>query len=87
MSLGFKRAGFLLAAAVDNNPINVAIHKRNFAGCSTIDADLTCLSAQELLQSTGRSSSDEIAVLFGDHRRTALPRFLRGWEARFRGSS
>jgi DNA (cytosine-5)-methyltransferase 1 len=65
MSLGFKNAGFRLAAAVDNNPINVTVHKRNFARCRTVEADLTILTGAELRQEARLTAQERLAVLFG----------------------
>jgi len=44
MTLGFRQAGFRILAAVDNDPINVKLHRKNFSKCATICADVRNLS-------------------------------------------
>src|SRR4051812_21691089 len=41
MSLGFKEAGFDVRVAIDIDPINVEVHKKNFPNTETIEADLS----------------------------------------------
>ncbi|MBX3118618.1 MAG: DNA cytosine methyltransferase [Fimbriimonadaceae bacterium] len=64
MSAGFRDAGFDVRAAVDNDPINVDYHHRNFPECEAIREDLECLSAVEL-RSLAKLGRKEIHVVFG----------------------
>ncbi|HEY0159583.1 MAG TPA: DNA cytosine methyltransferase [Thermoanaerobaculia bacterium] len=65
MSLGFKTAGFRIAAAVDNNVTNVKVHKQNFRRCETITADLSTLSGADLLRHARVGTQEKLSVLFG----------------------
>jgi len=64
MSLGFEQAGFQVVAAVDNDPINVAVHQKNFPDCETLQSDLARLSGKGLRKLTKLRDS-VIDVLFG----------------------
>jgi len=44
MSLGFERAGFDVLAAVDNDPVHLAVHARNFPHTKTVCADISHLT-------------------------------------------
>jgi DNA (cytosine-5)-methyltransferase 1 len=64
MSLGFEQAGFDVVAAVDHDPVHVATYALNFPACATLQADLSCISGQELRDRTGLSDR-RIDVVFG----------------------
>lgn len=64
MSLGFEQAGFHVAAAVDNDPINLAAYKENFPNTKTLLADLSVLSGDKLREAAGLESAG-IDVVFG----------------------
>jgi DNA (cytosine-5)-methyltransferase 1 len=50
LSLGAARAGFSLALSVDNDPILSETHKTNFPGSTHLQADVSKLNGEELLQ-------------------------------------
>lgn len=64
MSLGFEQAGFDVVAAVDSDPIHIAIHLENFPNCKTLRADLSRLSGDEL-RLRASLDEEEIDVVFG----------------------
>jgi len=64
MSLGFEEAGFEVACAVDNDPLNTGAHRVNFPDCWTFTADVHGLSGDELRR-RGRLGDYEIDVVFG----------------------
>ena len=64
MSLGFERAGFEVAAAVDVDPIHVSTYARHFPDTKAVCADLTEISGEELRAEAGLQGR-EIDVLFG----------------------
>ncbi len=63
MSLGFEMAGFNVAAAVDNNDINVQTYQANFPDTPCIQADIAELTASALRKQANLSG--EVDVLFG----------------------
>jgi DNA (cytosine-5)-methyltransferase 1 len=50
MSLGFEQAGFDVLVAVDNDPVHLATHERNFPLTTTLCADVSTVCGAELLQ-------------------------------------
>ena len=64
MSLGFDRAGFRLAAAVDLSKINTNIHEKNFPNATTICEDVKNLTGAMLRRRAGLGR-EKIAVVFG----------------------
>jgi len=48
MSLGFERAGFDVLAAIDNDPVHLAVHARNFPHTNTVCADVSTLTKARL---------------------------------------
>jgi DNA (cytosine-5)-methyltransferase 1 len=64
MTLGFEQTGFHVAAAVDDDPINVKFHRHNFPRCTTIQADVRTLTAKQLRQLAGLGQKT-VHVLFG----------------------
>ncbi|HEX4136345.1 MAG TPA: DNA cytosine methyltransferase [Bryobacteraceae bacterium] len=64
LSLGFERAGFRVAAAVEYDPIHAATHEYNFPDCATI-----CRSVADIDGDYIRTHSDigkaDIDVVFG----------------------
>jgi DNA (cytosine-5)-methyltransferase 1 len=64
MTLGFEQAGFDVVAAVDNDPINVEFHRRNFPGCHTIEADVRTLTLKQLMAIAGLGQIG-VDALFG----------------------
>ena len=76
MSLGFEQAGFDIVASVEYDPVHAAVHEFNFPNTTTLCADVTKLTAEDLLEAAragfiahGRSQSEwnpqEIDVIFG----------------------
>lgn len=49
MSLGFEQAGFDVLAAVDNDPVHLAVHARNFPLTAAICEDAATTTADDLL--------------------------------------
>lgn len=64
LSLGFERAGFDIAAAVEIDPIHCATHEYNFPNCKTICASVADLNGTEI-RDLADIGSAEIAVVFG----------------------
>jgi DNA (cytosine-5)-methyltransferase 1 len=64
MSLGFKQAGFNVAAAVDFDPIHVAAHATNFPSSLSLHADVAKVSGAELLRKAGLKMGS-VDCLFG----------------------
>lgn len=64
MSLGFERAGFDVAAAVEIDPIHCATHAFNFPYCKTICRDVCDIAGSDILRLAGIDGS-EIAAVFG----------------------
>nr|WP_241503905.1 DNA (cytosine-5-)-methyltransferase [Ferruginivarius sediminum] len=64
MSLGFERAGFDVAAAVEVDPVHCATHAFNFPACKTICRSVANISGSEIrdLASIG---NQEVGVVFG----------------------
>lgn len=50
LSLGASRAGFRVAAAIDNDPIAIGSHKRNFPHTKHFTADVSHISGNDLLE-------------------------------------
>ncbi len=48
MSLGFEQAGFDVLAAVDNDPVHLAVHSRNFPYSHALCTDVSDVSAAEI---------------------------------------
>lgn len=53
MSLGFEQAGFDVLAAVDNDPVHLATYSFNFPIASTLCADISTISASDVLAAAG----------------------------------
>ena len=64
LSLGFERAGFDIAAAVEMDPIHCATHEFNFPYCTTICRNVADIDGDEIRHKAGLSDTD-IAVVFG----------------------
>lgn len=64
MSLGFEQAGFRIVTAVDVDPIHIATYSENFPDCTTIQADISELSGEEL-RSRADLDGRAIDVVFG----------------------
>ena len=64
MSLGFEQAGFGVAAAVDNDPIQVEYYNQNFPTKPAFYGDLCGLSGQEIRKEAGLKKR-KIDVVFG----------------------
>lgn len=64
MSLGFERAGFDVAAAVEIDPIHCATHAFNFPYCKTICRDVCDIAGSDILRLAGIDGS-EVAAVFG----------------------
>lgn len=54
MALGFEQAGFDVLAAVDADPIALAVHERNFPLCEPVCADLAALNSDRVLEAADR---------------------------------
>ncbi len=54
MGLGFEQAGFDVLAAVDLDPVHLAVHERNFPMCESVCGDVSELQAESLLQAARR---------------------------------
>lgn len=54
MGLGFEQAGFDVLAAVDLDPVHLAVHQRNFPSCEAVCGDVSELRAEDLLQAARR---------------------------------
>lgn len=55
MGLGFEQAGFDVLAAVDLDPVHLAVHERNFPMCESICCDVSELQANDLSQAARRA--------------------------------
>lgn len=64
LSLGFERAGFDVAAAVEIDPIHCATHEFNFPYCKTICRDVCDIAGSDIRRRAGIGES-EIAAVFG----------------------
>ena len=64
LSLGFERAGFDIAAAVEIDPIHCATHEFNFPYCKTICRDVCDIAGSDILRLAGIDGS-EVSVVFG----------------------
>ena len=64
LSLGFERAGFDIAAAVELDPIHCATHEFNFPYCTPICRDVADIDGAEIRRQAGLFNKD-IAVVFG----------------------
>jgi DNA (cytosine-5)-methyltransferase 1 len=64
LSLGFEQAGFLVAAAVEIDPIHGAAHKFNFPDCAVLPRSVVGLSGAEIRKVAGLGDSN-IDVVFG----------------------
>ena len=64
LSLGFERAGFDIAAAVEIDPIHCATHEFNFPYCTAICRSVLDIDAAEIRRRANIGSGD-IAVVFG----------------------
>jgi len=64
MSLGFEQAGVTVAAAIDNDPIHVLTHKKNFPHSKTLQANLSNATGVDIRKITGIGES-QIDILFG----------------------
>ena len=64
MSLGFERAGFDVAAAVEVDPIHAAVHSYNFPYCTTIPRSVTGLTGDAIRRLAGIGGGD-VDVVFG----------------------
>ncbi len=65
LSLGFERAGFDVAAAVEIDPIHCATHAFNFPHCKTVCRDVRHIAGSDILCLADIDASAEIAVVFG----------------------
>jgi DNA (cytosine-5)-methyltransferase 1 len=54
MGLGFEQAGFDVLAAVDLDPVHLAVHERNFPMCESVCGDVSELQAENLSQAARR---------------------------------
>jgi DNA (cytosine-5)-methyltransferase 1 len=54
MALGFEQAGFDVLAAIDLDPVHLAVHERNFPLCEPLCADITETAACEILAAAER---------------------------------
>lgn len=64
LSLGFEKAGFDIAAAIEIDPIHCAVHEFNFPYCKTICRSVSELSGEQIRTLSGIGSA-EITVVFG----------------------
>ena len=64
MSLGFERAGFDVAAAVEVDPIHAAVHSCNFPYCTTIPRSVSDLTGDAIRRLAGIGGGD-VDVVFG----------------------
>lgn len=64
LSLGFERAGFDVAAAVELDPIHCATHAYNFPHCKTICRSVGDISGDEIRHLAGIGDRD-VGALFG----------------------
>lgn len=62
LSLGFHRAGFRLAGAVEIEPIHVATYRRNFPEVPVLQADVSQINGDSLVKEFG-SSIQKLDVL------------------------
>lgn len=64
LSLGFEKAGFDIAAAIEIDPIHCSAHEFNFPYCKTICRSVSELSGEQIRTLSG-IGSEEINVVFG----------------------
>ncbi len=65
MSLGFERAGFDIACAVEADPIHAAVHLRNFPRTPVLCRSVVGLAGGEILAAAGEAARGGIDCLFG----------------------
>ena len=64
LSLGFERAGFRVAAAIDDDPLNTAAYTQNFPHAHVLTADVRSLTGDDIRAKTAIDGS-RIDVVFG----------------------
>ena len=64
LSLGFEKAGFDIAAAIEIDPIHCSVHEFNFPYCKAICRSVSELSGEQIRTLSG-IGSEEITVVFG----------------------
>jgi DNA (cytosine-5)-methyltransferase 1 len=64
LSLGFERAGFDVAAAVEIDPVHACAHKYNFPDCAVIPRSVSDLTGDDIRRTVGLGSC-KIDVVFG----------------------
>lgn len=64
LSLGFEKAGFDIAAAIEIDPIHCSVHEFNFPYCKTICRSISELNGEQIRTLSG-IGSEEITVVFG----------------------
>ncbi|WP_116998768.1 DNA cytosine methyltransferase [Desertimonas flava] len=57
MSLGFEQAGFDVLAAVDNDPVHLAVHERNFPHSFALCHDVGTITAETIHAAIGKGWS------------------------------
>ncbi len=65
MSLGFSRAKFRVAAAVEKDPVHASSHAVNFPACATIVDDVARVTGADIRNIAGLKKNADIHVLFG----------------------
>lgn len=64
LSLGFEQAGVRVAAAVDDDPLNVSAYGKNFPDATVLQGDVRSLTGDELMRSAGIGAR-RVDVVFG----------------------
>jgi DNA (cytosine-5)-methyltransferase 1 len=64
MTLGFKEAGFDVRVAIDIDPINVVVHKKNFPKTETLEADIFEATGASI-RKDGKLGDEKVRVVFG----------------------
>jgi DNA (cytosine-5)-methyltransferase 1 len=64
MSLGFEQAGFAVAAALDNDPINIDTYRGNFPGVTTLQTDAAAATGA-WIRKQAKLGGREIDLVFG----------------------
>lgn len=77
MALGFERAGFDVLAAVELDPVHLAVHQHNFPLCEPLCADIAGLAAADI----------QLAAAAGWHRRYPRDEFRGPIDCVFGGPS